>query len=414
MKDRSPAHLSAPAGGESEVVGRARHDRAKASDGQRWTLDLADEAIADRLLSLGIAGVGGFVDGGRDAGLVWLFRKLAATSLADRLRERRGAWPPSEALAIGLSIARALSSCERQALFPGPISPETIAVDGTSATIHAEAFVRSALGAHDAGALALAAEISPRWTPPEQAGGAVWDGAANRYVLGLLLYRLLGGEHPFAGAGLRHALEEAAKHEPPPFVESVARDLPAGLQSFVLRMLAPDASERPANAQAIVEALTGFLRGDGSTTKRATARSTSDRERERPPREAAAADRRSPIPAVARAPERQRDDRPSDAERRGARDRDRDRDDRAHTRDRDDRGDRRDRDPRGEKARSATSSAVRFWPLAAGAAVALGALSLLAPAPEKPRVTAAIETTVPLLQDDTASQDCAKCHSRQT
>ena len=56
---------------------------------------------------------------------------------------------------------------------------------GIYTTVHAdlkepvaEAFVRSMLGAHDAGAVALATQVSPRWTPPEQAGGAVWDSAA--------------------------------------------------------------------------------------------------------------------------------------------------------------------------------------------------------------------------------------------
>ena len=44
-----------------------------------------------------------------------------------------------------------------------------------------------------------------KWVPPEQAGGAPWDAAANRYVLGLVAYRLIAGEHPFAGGGLRGA-----------------------------------------------------------------------------------------------------------------------------------------------------------------------------------------------------------------
>ncbi len=360
MKERSPAHL--PDRVEpSEAVGRARRDGAKVSEGQRWTLEIPDEAIADRLLSLGIAGVGGFVDGGRFEGRVWLLRKLAERSLADRLRERRGAWPPAEAIAIGLSIARSLAACERQSLFPGPITTETIAVEGTAAALHAEGFVRSLVGA---GSAALHAEISPRYTPPEQASGAVWDSAANRYVLGLILYRLLGGEHPFAGAGLRHALEEAARHEPPPFVESVARDLPAGLQSYVIRMLAPDASLRPASAQAIVDALAGFLRGDLAAA---------------PKRDGQRTDRKSPIPVIARHPERSRA-----------------------------------REEAPEKPRPAASAALRFWPLAAGVMIALGALSLLAPPAEKPRITAVLNTTEPLRQDSTSSQDCAKCHSRQT
>lgn len=355
-----------------DKVGRARSSRTALDRGQLWTIEPEDEAVADRLLSLGIGGVGGFVDGGRDASGVWLLRKLAAISLADRLRERRGPWPFAEALSVGLSIARALSVCERLSLFPGPVTPEEIAVSGTSCAIRADRLVRSMLGAHEGGAAQIGTEVSPRWTPPEQAGGAVWDSAANRYVLGLMLYRMLGGEHAFAGAGLRHALVEAAHREPPPFVESVARDLPSGLQSFVLRLLAPEASERPASAQAIAEALAAFLRGEAPA--------------------APAEKKRLSIPE--RAPARE-PAAPRAEARRGA-------------------GEERRGPARGEQqGRSKGDIALlRYWPVAAAVLVAGLSLMLLAPPAEKPRAVA-VSAGSPLRSDETASQDCAKCHSRQ-
>ena len=146
------------------------------------------------------------------------------------------------------SIARSLAACEAASRFPGPLGPDAIVVDGDAARL---------LGASPGGARA-AETASPLWTPPEQQDGAPWDAAANRYVLGLVLYRLIAGEHPFAGAGLRHAME-AARRAPPPFKESVATALPAGLQSLTLRMLDPDAGQRPASARAIEEELGGFV-----------------------------------------------------------------------------------------------------------------------------------------------------------
>jgi hypothetical protein len=392
---------------KADRVGRALHSRTPIEEGQLWTLRPEDEPVADRLLSLGIAGVGGFVDGGRDGDGVWLFRKLAAASLADRMREKRGPWAPSEALGVGLSIARALSACERLSLFPGPIAPEDILVSGTACALRADAFVRSALGGHDASGGAGLPEMSPRWTPPEQAGGAVWDGAANRYVLGLILYRLLGGEHPFAGAGLRHALEEAARREPPPFVESVARDLPAGAQSFVLRMLSPEPSERPASAQAIAEAIAGFLRG-GAIAEVAA---------ERPGR-GQGTPVRSEGTQVRSEGTQARSERASGSETHPERneirpERDRIRAERGReTADRD----------RGSSAGfgspkippSTPRAALRFVPLALGIAVAGAALSLLAPPAEKPRPAAPVGIEKPLRADETTSQDCAKCHGRQT
>ena len=419
MKERAHPDLPRPDGPtNADKVGRARRGRERLAEGQLWTLDAGDEPVADRLLSLGIAGVGGFVDGGRSGAVVWLTRKLAEATLADRMRERRGAWPASEAIGVGLSIARALAACERLSLFPGPIVPEELAAEGTACALRAEAFVRSVLGAHDAGSVGLAAQISPRWTPPEQASGAVWDSAANRYVLGLMLYRLLGGEHPFAGAGLRHALEEAARHEPAPFVELVARDLPAGLQSFVLRMLAPDPAARPASAQAIADALAAFLRGDagaaGPEKKRPVTRpgATSAPADDAAGRAVAAqparrAERSSPVPAVAAQPARDRTpprDRDREHDRPRNEGRSRSAGEAASAR----------RDGARALPRAGVAGALRFWPLALGVGAALLALSLLAPPVEKPRPTAAVNTTAPLRQNETTSQDCAKCHSRQT
>ena len=404
MKERAFVEAGHPqVDAKAEAVGRALHSRTPQGEGQRWTLDLSDEAVADRLLSLGLAGIGGFVDGGRSGPNVWLWRKLAATSLADRMRERRGAWPPAEALAIGVSIARALAACERMSLFPGPIAPESISVSGTACALRAERLVRSMLGAPDAGGAALGTDVSPRWTPPAQADGAVWDSAANRYVLGLVLYRLFGGEHPFAGAGLRHALAEAAHREAPPFVESVARDLPAGLQSFVLRLLAPEPSERPASAQAIVDALTAFVRGDApgaAPEKRRAAREGAGRSPGLAGREPAAAGREPADPGRdAAAPGREPGRAGRDAAHAGR--------DAAHAG--------RDAGRAGHRpvdTPSRAAAALRWAPLALGVGAALLALSLLAPPAQKPKpVTVGAER--PLRADETTSQDCAKCHSRQ-
>src|SRR5262249_7202526 len=135
------------------------------------------------------------------------------------------------------------------------------------AQLLATALVGALLGAKDASSTREMSGLSPLWTPPAQADGAVWDSAANRYALGLLLYRLLAGEHPFAGAGLRHALGEAAHREAPPFAPSVATALPSGLQSLTLRLLDPDPSQRPAQAAAIADDLSAFLEGKPPVAK---------------------------------------------------------------------------------------------------------------------------------------------------
>jgi hypothetical protein len=346
---------------------------APSLDHELFRLPAADEAVALRLLKLGEANVGGFIDGGIDGEGVWLVRLTSGAVLSEKLRERKGPWPFREALSIGLAIARALAACERSSLFPGPLTPDAVRVlppaeEGAraGAFLPAAALVGALLGARDAGSTRDASGLSPLWTPPPQADGAAWDSAANRYALGLILYRLLAGEHPFAGAGLRHALGEAAHREAAPFASKVASALPSGLQSLTLRLLDPVARERPETAAAIAGDLEAFLEPKAPSSPALPL----SRERGR-----------------ASLPERQS---PPLRSGRGG------------------------REARSQEPRHRAAPALRrLWPIGVGAAVALGALSLLAPAREKP-VPVAIAEQAPITAATTAATDCAACHARQT
>src|SRR5262249_8998679 len=142
------------------------------------------------------------------------------------------------ALAKVRDVARALAACEKAGIFPGALRPQEIALESAGrveAWIYADAYVKACLatadGAKDTRADGPRANSgpSPRWTPPEQTRGAPWDNAANRYVLGLVAYRLVAGAHPFSGAGLREAMR-AQDAQPPPFADDVARALKPGVQ----------------------------------------------------------------------------------------------------------------------------------------------------------------------------------------
>ncbi|WP_437961532.1 hypothetical protein WME76_19065 [Sorangium sp. So ce119] len=439
MRRASPEQAGYTEGAPLPAIGCAARWCCGAAE-ELWRLGAADqggpagperEAVATRLLSLGSAGIGGFIDGGvaapaegegaaaarPDGARVWLVRRLAGAPLSDRMRARRGPVPFEEALRLAIAIARALAACERASLFPGPLTPDAILVDDAGqVTLPAGALVAALVGGQAGrgaasepraeGARASSA-IPPLWTPPAQADGALWDSAANRYALGLVLYRLLAGEHPFAGAGLRHALGEAAHREPPPFVEGVAASLPAGLQGHVLRLLHPDPARRPSRADAIADALGGFL--DEHPPARAThaartsgraAASTEDGSA------AARAEARTAARAEARtaAPEEARTAAQEEA-RTAAAPRGREPGVEARAR----------RPPRGRHERG--GAAARLWqiaPIGAGALVAAAALALARGAPERaaPRA-ASVAPVAPLAQQETAAEDCAACHGRQ-
>ncbi len=209
----------------------------------------------ERIAELRRAGVGG---------------DLLETETADAL-VRGARMPWRDVLAITRRIAEALAACETRGLFPGPLTPASI-VTAPTVWLRADALL-AALAGDDAGVVVAP---SLRFTPPEQAAGAPWDSAANRYVLGLVTYRLVAGEHAFhagaaGGAGLRHALAAQSAGAPPPFEASVASELRPGVQSFVLAMIDARAQMRPVDAKAIARSCADLL-GEGADVVEAPAR----------------------------------------------------------------------------------------------------------------------------------------------
>lgn len=251
LPERAPPVAPAAARHE-QALGRAR--LIVLEDGaELWRVpDVHDPAVA-RLRAWGPVGLGGFVDAGRDDAGAWLWRPAAPLRLDAWLRGGPQAW--AHVRPVITALVERLAWCERQSLFPGRLVPAEVAVDAATGgvVLRIEALVRGLFGASEGdgtGSPGLS-----RWVPPEQAHGQPWDAAANRYVVGLVIYRALAGHHPFAGQGLRRGLDEQANEGAPPLPDELAAALPAGLQSLCLQLLAPDPTRRPASAAVLRERL---------------------------------------------------------------------------------------------------------------------------------------------------------------
>ncbi len=240
------------------LVDRGRARRWLAEDGHElWRLANGDTAIMERLVRLGARNVGGFVDGGEDEVGPWLVRRIATSRLADALAERPGPWPWREAISLVSALARGQAAIEAASLFIGALTPDAAAFGDGRTWLTADGYVAALVGAGDT-AESPAGTTPLEWMAPECVDDATWYNSSNRYALGVLLYRLLAGEHPFLGRGLRQALS-SAREPAVPFEDEIARALPLGLQGFCLRLIAPEAAQRPARAAEIVGELEEFL-----------------------------------------------------------------------------------------------------------------------------------------------------------
>lgn len=226
--------------------------------GERWrpSPESSSQQL-QQLTALVGTGVGGFVEHGDDADGPYLARASASPTLRTYLKELAGPLPWREAVALVLPLFSALKHAEQAKLKLGPLTPKMISMAGAP-HLRADSMLLHIVGQAEPTGPQTAPRLS-RYLPPAQADGAAWDASARRYVLGLVLYRLLAGEDAFTyqAQGLRHALAQA-RQGAPPMPERLVQTFPAGLQALVLRLLAPTPSERPTSASQVVERLQQF------------------------------------------------------------------------------------------------------------------------------------------------------------
>jgi serine/threonine-protein kinase len=109
---------------------------------------------------------------------------------------------------------------------------------------------------------------TPRYMSPEQAQGKPLDGRSDLYALGVILYEMIAGRPPFTD---EEAIVVMARHikAPPPTFVTVAPDLrvPPDVEALVMRLLAKDASARPATADALSGEIVRLMDGGKSVAR---------------------------------------------------------------------------------------------------------------------------------------------------
>jgi serine/threonine-protein kinase len=176
--------------------------------------------------------------------LFYVMPYVEGETLRDRLR-REGALEVSEALAITRDVTQALDYAHGQSVIHRDVKPENILLGDGGAVV---ADFGIALAVSEAGGERLTETGlylgTPTYMSPEQATGeSDATPASDVYSLACLLYEMLSGEPPFAGATLGAVLAKVVSETPPP-IRTVQPDVSSDIEAAIVRGLARLPEER--------------------------------------------------------------------------------------------------------------------------------------------------------------------------
>lgn len=197
--------------------------------------------------------------------LYYAMELLDGETLAERL-DRDGRLPIDLAIDVFTQIAKGLSAVHAAGSIHRDIKPQNVFLCSRPASSRPDDVVpvkildfglARVLGSQITGAGVIVG--TPAYVSPEQASGDRIDQRADVYALGLLMYRVLTGHHPFTSddqvATLGHQLLS-----PPPPLSWLEETVPLSLEALVMRMLRKRPDDRPANMADILTELASIER----------------------------------------------------------------------------------------------------------------------------------------------------------
>lgn len=183
---------------------------------------------------------------------------LSGIDLA-RMLAARGPLNARQALFLANQVARSLASAHQRRVYHGDLTPEGLFVTRDSRGL-------SLVKVMDYGRLRIASYSDEgfsqvnmpigwaRYLAPEQITNDEFDGRADLYALGSILYRALSGELPFQDAtGIGILMSQVNDTAPPLKKHAAAKEVPSAVEELVMRCLEKDPAKRYASADELID-----------------------------------------------------------------------------------------------------------------------------------------------------------------
>jgi Tol biopolymer transport system component len=217
----------------------------------------------------------GIFDIGNDAGAPYAVMELLdGRTLRDTLQTSGASvLPPRKAIDYAVQMAAGLAAAHARGITHRDLKPENVFItrDGRVKILDfglAKVAAPAASGSFDTTFIPTSAGTvlgTVGYMSPEQVRGQAVDSRSDIFSFGLVLYEMLTGSRPFAGASPVETMSAILKEEPPEFSPSL--QVPPGLDRIVRRCVEKDPETRFQSARDLGFALDA-LSGSGSSPER--------------------------------------------------------------------------------------------------------------------------------------------------
>jgi len=193
---------------------------------------------------------------GVEQGVYYIAMELCLGVTLSEVLAATGKLSPVEGAYLGVEICRALDYAHRRAgIVHRDVTPRNVLIDDEGAVRLIDFGIAAPVAAGDDDNEVFG---SPGHMPPEQLAGKPLTPAADVFAVAVLLVEAWTGTAPFRRATARESRRALLEERPPPL--SAARPELEPLDALIARSLSLDASERPAEAEALARPLRDFLR----------------------------------------------------------------------------------------------------------------------------------------------------------